>query len=184
MTNQSAKPQVTPDYEKVLYTPERVHKYMKGELTLRELMAYNAPEMLQMAIMGFQLYEQGKYQEARTIFHGLCDLEPKEAYYRIALGAIFLAEDNLENAEGCLNQAIKINPKELAAYVNRGEVYLKLGRVLEAAQDFKKATELDPQNKDPLTARARLLASAALESIANARKAAKKKKKLAMKGKK
>ena len=168
------KAQVTPDWEKVLYTPERVQKWIKGDLTLRELMAFNGPEMLQLAIIGFQMYEQGKYDEARTIFLGLSELDPKEAYYRIALGAVFLAEDDLDSAEICFNQAIKINANELAAYVNRGEVFLRKGKVLEAAQDFKRAVDLDPEGKDPLTQRARVLAAAALETIEAAKAEAEK----------
>src|SRR5439155_8218830 len=67
------------------------------------------------------------------------------------------------------------NPKEIASYVNRGEVYLRQGKILEAAQDFKKAVDLDPENKDPLSHRARILAAAALETLEAATKEAQKK---------
>ena len=63
--------EITPDWEKVLYTTERVQKWMAGELTLQELNAINGPEMLSMAMIGFQLYEQGKLDEARVVFLGL-----------------------------------------------------------------------------------------------------------------
>lgn len=159
------KPEVTPDYEKVLYTPERVEKWIKGELSLQQLTAISGPEMLQMAMIGFRMYEQGRYGEAKMIFQGLITLDPKEAYYLTALGAVFLAEDNLEEARRYLDRSIEVNPKELAAYVNRGEVSLRQGKVLEAAQDFGKAVELDPAGKDPLTMRAKVLAAAALETI-------------------
>ncbi len=36
---------VTPNYEKVLYTPERVGKWMNGEISLQELTAISGPEM-------------------------------------------------------------------------------------------------------------------------------------------
>mgnify|MGYP002390354148 CR=1 FL=1 len=163
---------VTPNYEKVLYTPERVGKWMNGEISLQELTAISGPEMLQMAIYGFQMYEQGKHAEARTVFSSLVSLDPKESYYLTALGAVHLAEEELDSAKSCFDQAIKLNPKELASYVNRGEVYLRQGKVLEAAEDFAKAVELDPKGEDPLTMRARLLAAAALETIEGAQSAA------------
>ena len=47
----------------------------------------------------------------------------------------------------------------------RGEVYLRQGKILEAARDFKRAVDLDPENRDPLTRRARLLAAAALQTL-------------------
>jgi tetratricopeptide (TPR) repeat protein len=161
----SNKPEVTPDYEKVLYTPERVEKWLKGELSLQQLTAISGPEMLQMAMIGFRMYEQGRYGEAKMIFQGLITLDPKESYFLTALGAVFLAEDDLDQAKRYLDQSIAVNPKELAAFVNRGEVHLRQGKVLEAAQDFMKAVELDPKAKDPLTMRAKVLAAAALETI-------------------
>jgi tetratricopeptide (TPR) repeat protein len=163
-TNQPEE-EVTPGWEKIVYAPERVAKWIRGEITLQELNAISGPEMLEMAVIGFSMYEQGKYEEAKVIFHGLCGLDPKEGYYRTALGAVYLAQDDLKTAEALFNEAIRLNDKEIASYVNRGEVYLRQGKIIEAAKDFKKAVELDPENKDPLSQRARLLAAAALETI-------------------
>jgi tetratricopeptide (TPR) repeat protein len=159
------KTSTTNEYDKVLYTPERVEKWLKGELTLQQLTAITGPEMLQMAIIGFRMYEQGRYADAKTVFHGLVTLDPKESYFLTALGAVYLAEDDLDEAKRFLDKSIAVNPKELAAFVNRGEVNLRQGKVLEAAQDFMRAVELDPETKDPLTMRAKVLAAAALEAI-------------------
>lgn len=166
------KKEVTPDWEKILYAPERVEKWLKGEMTMRQLHAISGPEMLEMAIVGFSMYEQGKYDEALVIFQGLNALDPHESYYLTALGAVYLAQEDLEYAMMCFNRAIQLNEKEIASYVNRGEVFLRQGKVLEAAQDFKKAVDLDPEGKDPLTHRARLLAAAALETIEGVQKGA------------
>jgi tetratricopeptide (TPR) repeat protein len=130
------------------------------------------PELLERAMEAFQLYEQGLYEEARAIFEELSGLDPSEAYYRTALGAICLAEDELETALEHFDEALRLNPKDSAALVNRGEVNLRLGNILEAAQDFARAVDLDPENKDPLTMRARLLAAAAIETIEAAQRSA------------
>lgn len=172
MPAEGAQPAVTEHWDQVLYAPERVEKWLRGEITLQELSAISGPEMLEMAVIGFSMYEQGKYDQAKVVFTGLCALDPKEGYYRTALGAVYLAQDDLEMAEQALTEAIKLNDKEIASYVNRGEVYLRKGKILEAAQDFKKAVDLDPMNKDPLSARARLLAAAAVETLRNAQKQA------------
>lgn len=166
------KEEVTPDWDKVLYAPERVEKWLKGEITLQELNAISGPEMLEMAVIGFSMYEQGRYEEAKVIFQGLCTLDPKEGYYRTALGAVYLAQEDLDNALDMFNQAISLNDKEIASFVNRGEVYLRQGKIIEAAHDFKAAVDLDPENKDPLSHRARILAAAALETLEQAQKAA------------
>jgi tetratricopeptide (TPR) repeat protein len=120
----------------------------------------------------FQLYEQGLYEEARAIFEELSERDPAEAYYRTALGAICLAEDELDRAVEHFDEALRLNPGDAAALVNRGEVNLRLGNILEAAQDFARAVDLDPENKDPLTMRARLLAAAAIETIEAAQRSA------------
>ncbi len=130
------------------------------------------PELLERAMEGFELYEQGDYESARLIFEELSEKDPAEAYYRTALGAIFLAEDELEAALENFNLALTLNPKDSAALVNRGEVHLRLGNIVEAAQDFARAVDLDPENKDPLTMRARLLAAAALETVEAAQRSA------------
>lgn len=148
-----------------LYSPERVSAWVRGEITLAELSAVSGAEMLEMAVIGYSMYEQGRYDDARVIFDALCALDPREAYYRTALGAVYLARENLEKAEALFDEAIRLNPREIAAFVNRGEVYLRQGKILEAARDFKKAVDLDPENRDPLTRRARLLAAAALQTL-------------------
>ncbi|MDX2013810.1 MAG: hypothetical protein SFW67_26680, partial [Myxococcaceae bacterium] len=83
-TGQVISSPVTPDWQKVLYTPERSEKYLNGELNLREYHAISGPEMLQMAQIAFNLYSSGRYTEAETMFNGLIALEPSEAYYHTA----------------------------------------------------------------------------------------------------
>jgi tetratricopeptide (TPR) repeat protein len=153
------------DWKELLYTQERVKRFAKGEMTLGQLDGVSGPEMLEMAVTGFAMYEQGRYREARVIFEGLAALDPKESYYRTALGAVYLAQDKLDDARAQFDAAIELNDKDIAAFVNRGEVHLRQSRIIEAANDFKRAVDLDPENKDPLSLRARALAAAALDTL-------------------
>jgi tetratricopeptide (TPR) repeat protein len=161
---------VTPNWKELLYTEERVAQLQRGELNIRDFHAISAPEMLQMALFGFRMYEAGKYSEAKTIFSGLIQLEPTEAYYFTALGAVFLAEEELELARKHFDVSISLNPREVAPFVNRGQVNLREGKIKEAADDFARAVKLDPKFQDPLTQRARVLAVAALELLESAQK--------------
>jgi tetratricopeptide (TPR) repeat protein len=144
----------------------------KAMVANEEANTLSSPELLERAMEGFRLYEEGDYVEARLIFEDLAQQDPLEAYYRTALGAIYLAEDELDAALEAFDEALKLNPKDSAALVNRGEVHLRLGNIMEAAQDFARAVDLDPENKDPLTMRARLLAAAAIETIEAAQRSA------------
>ncbi len=58
-----------------------------------------------------------------------------------------------------------MNPVDIHALTNRGEIALKLGRLQEAASDFKAAMDLDPARKHPAANRARLLVLLALDAV-------------------
>ncbi len=165
--------EVSANWEEVLYAPERVEKWMKGEMTLQELNAISGPEMMEMAIVGCSMYEQGRHEDAKVIFEGMAQLDPQEAYYRMALGTIYLAQEDLEQAEKCLKLAIQINSKHLASHFYLGEVHLRQNRFEEAISNFRRVGELDPELKDPLSARAGYLKLAAMETQESARKDAK-----------
>lgn len=127
-------------------------------------------DMLEKAMSGFSHYERGNFVEARRIFEELTKLDGNECYYWTALGAVHLAEDSLEQAETALDKALSLNDQELAAYLNRGEVYLRKGLNEKAISDFQRAANLDPKNETPLSARARALAQATEQAISESRK--------------
>ncbi len=121
---------------------------------------------------GFGHYEQARYPQARAIFEQLARLDPAEGYYLTALGAIHLAEEDLEPALHYFDAALALNDTDSAALVNRGEVHLRLGNIMEGVRDFARVVDLDPYGREPLTERARLLAAAALETIEAAQREA------------
>jgi len=131
----------------------------------------SGPELIEQSMLGFRAYEEGRYEEARSVFMELAGRDATEGYYRSALGAICLAMDDLDSALEHLDAALRINSQDTAALVNRGEVHLRLGNVMAGARDFALVVALDPENKDPLTERARLLAAAALQSAEEAQEA-------------
>jgi tetratricopeptide (TPR) repeat protein len=57
------------------------------------------------------------------------------------------------------NKAIEINPKDAAAYYNRGNAYEKKGDKARAIADFSKAIEINPNDQDAKNSLARLGAS-------------------------
>ncbi|MBU8894984.1 type III secretion protein [Corallococcus sp. H22C18031201] len=128
----------------------------------------SGPEMLERATEGFNLFQDGQFSESLAIFQTLAAMDSTEAYFQTALGACYLALEDLDQAVSYFNRAIELDPTDLTPFVNRGEAYLRQGRVMDAAQDFQHAVSLDPENKDPLSNRARMLAAAALESAEEA----------------
>lgn len=161
----------TPGWEKILYSEERINQFANGEISGQELHALTGPQMLYIAVQGFRMFEEGKLEQARLLFVALCQLDPKEAYYRTALGAVLVQMDDIEGARANFTKAIELNPGEIAAYVNRGECYLRDGKIAEAAEDFATAVQLEkklpPEDTQTraLVQRARVLAAAALEML-------------------
>lgn len=141
--------------------PVLVKKLASGEITLKDADGFTAAQMATMARTGYTLFTQGRYKDAEIIFSGLEALDPHDVYYPNALGAVFLAQNRLPEAQQALDRALKINPKHLGARVNRGEVYLRLGdKVKEAIADFEEANKIDPKTDTPFGKRARVLLAA------------------------
>lgn len=140
----------------------------KAMVSSNDAKPLSGPEMLEQATEGFNLFQDGRFRESLAIFESLAGMDPAEAYFQTALGACHLALEDLDVAESYFNRAIELDPTDLTPFVNRGEVHLRLGKVVEAARDFNHAVSLDPQGQDPLSARARMLATAALESVEDA----------------
>jgi tetratricopeptide (TPR) repeat protein len=57
-------------------------------------------------------------------------------------------KENLAQAVADYSQAIRLDPKYIPAYANRGYVYYKRGDLDRALADFDKILELDPNNAD------------------------------------
>ena len=118
---------------------------------------------------GHALFEQNKLEEAKNIFEGICVLDAANPYIHGVLGAIYQKQEKYEIAIEHYNAALRLNPGDIHALANRGEISLKLGRLQEAASDFKAAMDLDSARKHPAANRARLLTLLALEAIGKKR---------------
>jgi tetratricopeptide (TPR) repeat protein len=113
------------------------------------------------AALGFNYYQQGRLDEADTIFHGLQLLNPKAYYGYAGSGAVALARKpaNLAEAYRNLAKAAELNPNDPTVQANVGEVLLRQAKFEDAARHFKKALELDPHQKDAGANRARAIIS-------------------------
>lgn len=141
------------------YDPRRVEAFIAGQITLGDLEGIPKEAQHEMAQTGFRFFTEGRLDQARKVFTGLLALDPFDAYFLTALGAIAQQEGNLDEAEQRFSRALEINPFSPSALTGRGEVRLSQGRLLDAASDLTKAISEDPEGKDPSTQRARGLAA-------------------------
>ena len=111
------------------------------------------------ASLGYNFYQQGKFDEAKKIFDGLTAIEPESFYGFAGLGALELAKNppDLDSALTNLRKAVELNPNSASIRANLGEVLLRQAKLQEAATEFNKAMELDPEKKDAGANRARAM---------------------------
>jgi predicted Zn-dependent protease len=145
--------------------PKVLGKFLNGELSMRELSGIDPPKLQQLTADAHKWLTMGQLGNARVAFQGLIALEPRVPYFWSSLASIDLAEGDLRLARDRATYALTLNPKELSAWVVRGEVMIRAGRLKHAAEDLKAALALDPKAKLPLTRRARLLAKALVMQV-------------------
>jgi Flp pilus assembly protein TadD/ketosteroid isomerase-like protein len=100
------------------------------------------PRDMQMRfVKGVTLTEQGKTNEAITVFTKLTEDHPDlpEPYNNLAV--LFAANGQYEKARTALDMAIRTNPSYATAYENLGDIHAKL-----ASQAYDKAFQLDSSN--------------------------------------
>jgi tetratricopeptide (TPR) repeat protein len=107
--------------------------------------------------MAAALYKDGKVENSLRLLEGLRCLRPDKAEYWSASGAALTRLERYDDALPILSVALKMNSKDTASLVNRGECYLAIAENEKAAKDFEKAIDLDPQEQDPAANRARQL---------------------------
>jgi cytochrome c-type biogenesis protein CcmH/NrfG len=110
--------------------------------------------------LGHALFESGRVNEARVVFEGLLATGHRDAFCFTMLGTVSLALKDFDRALELFDQALAIDPQDLAALVYRAELRLKQKKAPNALKDLELAVKLGPPD-DPFTDRAkRLLALA------------------------
>jgi len=165
MEDDDNKPfQLTPDEKREAtlvdtFSPDRVEKFIMGELTLGQLYGISIEESYSVAEIGYTMMEQGRLKDAQTVFQGLVISNPYDGYFHAVLGTIYQKLGMVEGAIEEYTLAIGLDPANVEAYVNRGELLIQKGYFEQAAVDFKKAMDLDPTRENPAANRARALAA-------------------------
>ncbi len=134
------------------------NKWAKGQVTLKQIVGLSETELYAIAQQGYLMFLQGKLDQARIIFEGLVAIDPKNAYYYRALGAIYWRGKESQKAVKQFTYAIRVSPKEISSYINRAEVYVAQQNFKAAKTDLKQALEKSrPGVDDALHSKARAM---------------------------
>lgn len=122
---------------------ERLHlDWLQGRASLGAASGWSAEEMRLIADLGYALAEQGRNEEAITVFEGLAALAPNTAYFQSALGALWLRRNEPQRALEHLEAALLSDARDVAALVNRGEARLQIGDAALAVKDLEIALHI------------------------------------------
>jgi Flp pilus assembly protein TadD len=128
-----------------------------GRVTLREIVGLTDEELYAIATQGYLLFLQGKNEQARVIFEGLVSVDPRNAYYYRALGAVYFRLGQSAKAIRQFTYAIRVAPTEMANYINRAEVYVGEQDLPKARADLQHSLRYAGENNRPLEAKARAM---------------------------
>ena len=134
-----------------------VTQWSSGKVSLKQIVGLSEDELYAIASQGYFLFLQGKIEPARILFEGLVAIEPRNAYYYRALGAIYWRLKEAQKAQKQFSYAIKVAPKEISSYINRAEVYVAERHFKEAKEDLLFAIKNAGQNDRALLDKAQAM---------------------------
>lgn len=136
-------------------TTEELDSAERGDLLLGKKLLLTMEAVYSIAEFGSELFEDGEYIGSRLVFEALTLLNYADAYFHTMVGTSNMALNKWKEALKNLNYAIKNDPENVHALLNRGETLLKLDRPTEALTDLKAVIRLDTQPDTPSAKRAR-----------------------------
>lgn len=138
---------------------QRLKAFARGEATWAEVEGMTFEEAKAIAQVGCDLAAAGRLEEARILFEGLVEGNPKDSAARAALGTVYQKLGRLEEAIAEYSLALEREPANPVALANRGELYLRKGE-RQGFTDLAHAVEADPHGETVAGRRAKALVRA------------------------
>jgi len=139
----------------------------QGARTLAEIAGFTFEEAQAIAEIGVDLAAAGRLEEARMLFEGMVEMNPKDAAARAALGTVYQKQGRLLEALTEYTTAIEMDSEQPIALANRGELRLRRSD-RGGMEDLVAATRSDPYGSTVGGRRAKALLGA-MAQVAAAR---------------
>ncbi len=134
-----------------------VEQWSEGRVSLKQIVGITPEELYAIATQGYLLFLQGKTEPARVIFEGLVAIDPRNAYYYRALGAIYWRLKDASKAVKQFTYAIRVAPHDVASFVGRAEVLVAERQLQAARNDLQQALAFGGTHDDALLRKARAM---------------------------
>ncbi|MEW6364542.1 MAG: tetratricopeptide repeat protein [Acidobacteriota bacterium] len=104
-------------------------------------------EVLVLMEASMLFYARCEYEKAEKVLRGALVMSPGNSDIYACLGALYHAQDRLDEAYECYEQALKGCPSEECARSNRATLLMQRGKAEDAIQELKRVIqEHDPSN--------------------------------------
>lgn len=157
---------LSPDPKRRKLITELLHAFANRKISFADLTRMDKKKIKQLAEMGYVKLHHGRYDEARKIFEVLAFLDYRNFFHHLALAGAYQKLNKHLDALFQYSETLKIDPKNINALVNRGEIYLRAKNYRKSAEDFREAILLDEMGKSPFANRARSLVIAIKRGMA------------------
>jgi len=117
-------------------------KFLRGEVTLADLLNLDDKEIEVIFLMGHYLYNYGKYQASLNVFSVLTLYKPFVSRYWRAAGAANQALKKYKEAIVAYDMALTTNLNDVISYTYRGESKISAGLGDEGIKDLQSAVQV------------------------------------------
>lgn len=154
---QHGAPIIDPTPERQRHLTRVFQDFLANKVSLAELRGMSRQKLFRLAEAGHIKFKYGRVAEAEKIFEALLILDHRSAYFHAVMGAIHQKLGRTVQAVVEYSKAIQSNPKDVASFVNRGEIFLRNKDFRRAAEDLRSAILLDTSGRNLWANRARSL---------------------------
>ena len=134
--------------DKVFAMIELEQEWLKGRSSLGAAAKWTADEIRLVAEIGYALADQGRIEEAISLFEGLTQDYNKTAHAQSYFGRATAKQSKGLIKESLIDfdKALEIYPNSIETLINRGVAKQTLGDSKGAIADYSKAIEIFPKN--------------------------------------
>lgn len=122
----------------------------KAELTLEKLAETDPSDAQTLELLGLARYHRGSFEKAISAFSAALDVRQTESSY-LNRGLALASASHPKEALTDLDQALKMNPSNLAACLGKGAAIIELGQFQLALDWLDRALEIESGNTSALT---------------------------------
>ncbi len=140
---------------------QNLARLIRGEIEVRDFPWLTEPERRGLGALGMSMLRSGKAPLAKAAFGVLVDIEPENPVYRLMWGHAAALNEEVQDAYRAFTRSIRLaghddrrNEVACEAFLARGDLLLRLGRMVEARADLADAANrmADPVRRKSIEA--------------------------------